>query len=190
MHAVSRRIACSGGIAVMLGAIVPAHAVAAPEQSSLLQKVAQMGERFRWEGNRLHLEASTGELRHRHGFSSAEIHELRAVLRRANDTSRASAPGMDEVVAAGRLLYLSHSDLTVGTAAALTAAAEVGPAALAAAWATFSAAFSGPLGFATAVLGGAYFADFAVKILQAVASGKGIGIYSQFGLPPLRVEVE
>ena len=190
MGTINRRLALSGSMAAVMGTMAVPRAVAGTDGCDLLDKVVRAGHRFHLSENGLRLEASAAELRSRYGFSTTQVRALRHVLQRANDQQTSRAGQDAGVVAAGRLLYLSHSDLTVGTAAALTAAAEVGPAALAAAWAVFSASFSGPLGIATAILGGAFFADFAVKIVQAVATGHGIGIYSSWGLPPLKVEVE
>lgn len=93
-----------------------------------------------------------------------------------------------------KLGHISNSDLTVGAAATLTAAAMDGPAALEAAFFAWGAVAGGPIGAAISgaagLLGATYFVDLATKITGAVAQGKGITWYSKWGFPPITAEIE
>ncbi|WP_282925794.1 hypothetical protein [Helcococcus kunzii] len=90
--------------------------------------------------------------------------------------------------------YLDHISLTTGTLASLGAAAYAGPGALAAAWTALSTAAAGPIGTIggaiSGILGTAFFADLALKIVGAIESGKGIAIYTLWAFPPVQVAIE
>lgn len=105
--------------------------------------------------------------------------------------------GQDEspiVSKAAARFYLSNYDLTSGVFAILGTAASVGPAALMAAWTGVSTALAGPLGtvagFSTAILGGVFFADLALKITGALVEGKGVAFYLDWGIPPVSTVIE
>lgn len=90
--------------------------------------------------------------------------------------------------------YLSNEQLKAGTFAVLASAADVGPAALMAAWTAISSALAGPLGtvagFSTAVLGSYFFADLALKITGAMVEGKGVAFYLDWRVPPVYTAIE
>ena len=140
----------------------------------------------------IEIKSTDAELQDKYGFSTTEIQRLHEVVEQNNSGKARTLPtGEGDFTAEdARILYLSNNALTAGVGMSLVAAAEVGPAALAAAWTAFTATFSGPIAIGTAILGGTFFADLAVKILGAVAENKGIAIYAKWGIPPLKAEIE
>ena len=161
-----------------------------PELQKDIEKVL---DKFYFDENdRLAISVSDEQLVREYGFSADSVEKLHAIFEGRYHSKvvssiefRAASVKSDE-----RLLYLDNEALTVGIGAALVAAAEVGPAALMAAWTAFSATFSGPIAVGSAVLGAAFFGKLAVKIVGAVAEGKGIAFYATWDLPPLRAEIE
>lgn len=126
-------------------------------------------------------------------FTVQQLDVLKTVL---SGTYQFSTPS---VVAAadeerGIRVYLSYEDLTIGVAAALTAAAQAGPEAIMAAWTYITTATGGPLGslagIAVSLLGAAFFADVALKVVGAVAEHKGVAFYIDWGMPPVSVKIE
>lgn len=159
---------------------------------AFLDKIVSVGEFFHFNSQGLlTVELSDSQLMAK-GFSTSEVSRTRAMLATSAQRSGSdiSDQGRPRGYAGKRIFYLSHSALVGGVASALYAASQVSPAALAAAWAAFTSTFSGPIGVGTAILGGAFFADLAVKIVGAVAQNKGIGFYAKWGVPPLETVIE
>lgn len=147
------------------------------------------------DGKTLSVDLSDQVLTSEYGFSNTQLEDFKAVLdgtyQSLNSIEYSSPVAETYAVRAG---YLSNNALTAGVFASLTAAAYVGPAALMAAWTLASTALAGPLGtvagLSTAVLGGAFFANLAMKITGAVAQGKGVAFYLTWGIPPVKPEIE
>lgn len=153
---------------------------------------------FDRDGN-LALKSSTDDLAKKYSLTDVEVSQLDALLNTANTSTGSvaqSSPTAPRAVAAGdrgdgaRILYLDNATLTAGAASMLFAAAQVSPAALMAAWAAFTATFGGPIAIGAAILGSAFFADLAVKIVGAGVEGRGIAFYADWGIPPLKAKIE
>lgn len=129
-------------------------------------------------------------------FTEQQLSDFKAIL---DGTYQSSAINYNlsenaPMTRAAKRFYLSNSDLQAGTFAVLATAAQAGPAALMAAWTSISTALAGPLGtiagLGTAILGGAFFADLALKITGALVQGKGVAFYLDWGIPPVTVAIE
>lgn len=147
----------------------------------------------------LNVSLSDDSLRNEHGFTETQLQDFKAILDGTyqSEVEQVTAGESDQVVAASsgyRAGYLSNFALKSGTFAALGAAAQVSPAALMAAWTGVSSLLAGPLGtvagISTAVLGGAFFADLALKITGAITQGKGVAFYLDWGIPPVKTAIE
>lgn len=143
----------------------------------------------------LKIDLSEEVLTDEYGFTEQQLVDLAAIL---NGTYQAPSVSADfyqnyPTTRAARF-YLSNADLQAGTFAVLATAAQAGPAALMAAWTSISTVLAGPLGtiagFTTAVLGGAFFADLALKITGALVQGKGVAFYLDWGIPPVKTAIE
>ncbi|MBW3083741.1 hypothetical protein [Bifidobacterium phasiani] len=159
---------------------------------NLLWKIVDAGEYFGFEGKRLTVALSEEQLKSDYGFSDAEYAFLvNNVLTPA--VSVQDTESYPTTFASCSGVYISYVDFTVGFAAALFAASSVSPAALAAAFTAVASAISGPVGAilagGVAVLGIGFFADLAVKIVGAVAQGKGVCLTLAWEFPPLKSEI-
>lgn len=211
MNYVDRRTVLTGVTASAFAVAFPATAMGAGGATATSRPAAgvdhivtRLATEFTFDGRRLGLKGGLDGIAKRFNLTSAERATVEAILQRANskenratssltqDPLGLKAPEVSSPTAGGgaRLLYLDYHALTAGVGAALYSAAQVGPAALMAAWTVFTAAMSGPIAVGAAILGGTFFADLGVKIIGAVAQQKGIAIYAQWGIPPLRSEIE
>ncbi|MFC5369852.1 hypothetical protein [Arcanobacterium bovis] len=163
---------------------------------ALAQKIANSSSAFKKSivaGGKYKIVVPDDVLVEKYGFTPSEVQLLHSFadgsVRSVNITER------NETATASRasLFHISNYDLKTGTFAFLATAAQGGPAAVAAVWPLVTS-IAGPLGtvagIATALLGGAFFADLALKVVGAINQGKGITFYSQWGIPPLYVEIE
>lgn len=169
------------------------HVELTPKNPELLKKISTVLDKFYYDGDTPKISLSNSELKNEYGFTNTEIENLNNILEGNYTEDPAYSPSNQGVVRSAdgnRLLYMDKEFLVAGAGTVLFAAAQAGPAALMAAWTAFTATFSGPIAIGTAVLGATWFADFAVKITGAVAQGKGVGIYSKWGVPPLEVRIE
>lgn len=206
----------------MVGVVLPATSANAAEVSSVgscivsddivvdaelqsnLDKITSVMPYFRFVdgGRRLDITLSREELQSRFGFTDAQYEFLSQQVLRPNAEAYAAedspvqgegASMMRRAVAGCSGVYMSYMDFTVGFAAALFAASQVSPAALAAAFTALSSAFGGPVGAAIAggisVLGIGFFADLGGKIIGAVAQRKGVCLTMQWGWPPVKSEI-
>lgn len=209
---INRRNLLTGAAATTLVTVLPAQASASlttveahsqrPVDRTALDLVVRLSDEFTFDGTALGLRTSLASLAEKYRLTETDTSLILGVLRRANseenkateslalDPNGRTSPTQATTSGGARLLYLDHHALTAGAGAALYAAAQAGPVALMAAWTAFTAAMSGPIAIGAAILGGTFFADLAVKIIGAVAQQKGIAIYAQWGIPPLRSEIE
>lgn len=150
---------------------------------------------FADDGKTVVLSLSDKELDEDYGFTQKQIDDFHAVLNGTYQGPEAteSIP-IPPMTRAETRLYISYYDLTTGIYTVLYTAALAGPAALAVAWTGLTTAGGGlagtAFGIATSILGIAFFADLASKIIVAVGSQKGIALYLETAIPPIRVEVE
>ena len=76
----------------------------------------------------------------------------------------------------------------------MATAAGSSPEALAAAWVGVSTMIGGPVGTivagGVALLGIGFFVNLAFKITGALAQGKGVALYLEWGFPPIVPEIE
>lgn len=152
---------------------------------------------FSDDQERLVINLSNEILVSEYDFTVQQLDVLSAVL---DGACQSSIPSVSSVAVAaadeerGIRVYLSYEDLTIGVAAALYAAAQVGPEAIMAAWTYLTTAAGGPLGslagIAVSLLGAAFFADVALKVVGAVAEHKGVAFYIDWGMPPVTVKIE
>ncbi|WP_165164563.1 hypothetical protein [Corynebacterium qintianiae] len=165
------------------------------EDIALACKIAQVGnEHFSQsdDGKALKVDLSDGELESVYGFNAQQVGDFRAIL----DGSFVPASARQESTALreGPRYYISNEALTAGTFVALATAAEAGPYALAAASTALGGVIGGPIGAAIsggiALLGVGFFIDLAAKIIGALAQGKGVALYPQWGFPPLESAIE
>lgn len=185
------------------GCIVSDDIVVDDELQSNLDKITLVMPYFRFTdgGRRLDITLSREELQNQFGFTDAQYEFLSqhvlnppaaAYVVEDRPMQREGVSTMRRAVAGCSGVYMSYMDLTAGFAAALFAASQVSPAALAAAFTAMSSAF-GPISAVVAggigVLGYAFFRDFAVKIIGAVAQRKGVCLTGQWSWPPLRAEI-
>ena len=161
--------------------------------AKFIEKVSQAGQEFKYvDETKIEVQSTDQELQDKYGFSENEVKKLHQVVDQNNSgqTKTLQTGEGDFTTEDARILYLSHDALVAGIGASLVAAAEVSPAALAAAWTAFTATFSGPIAIGTAVLGSMFFADLAMKLTGAVVQGKGVAFYTRWGIPPLKAEIE
>ena len=114
---------------------------------------------------------------------------LRAVVAESARGDK-SVFNQDYEARSGARFYISYDDLTAGVFAVLAA----GPEPLAAAWVGVSSMIGGPVGTVVsggvALLGIGFFVNLAGKILGAIAQGKGVALYLDWGFPPIVPEIE
>ncbi len=162
----------------------------------LAQKIANSSSAFKKSivaGGKFKIVVPDKVLIEKYGFTPSEIQLLHSFadgsVRSVNITQRNETATANRA----RLFHISNYDLKTGTFAFLATAAEGGPAAVAAVWPLVTS-IAGPLGtvagIATAVLGGSFFTNVALRVVGAIHQGKGITFYFQWGIPPLRVEIE
>lgn len=160
---------------------------------NLVEKVLDVSEHifFNENGTSLTTDLSDEDLSETYGFTSQQITDFHAILA---GTYQPPEPTKTMPSTRASRYYLSNADLSAGVFAVLGTAAAAGPAALMAAWTSISSALAGPLGtiagIAVSALGYAFFADLALKITGALAQGKGVAFYLDWGFPPVRAEIE
>ncbi len=141
--------------------------------------------------NALRTDLSDKELSAGYGFSDQQISDFHTIL-----DGTYQPPELSKTLPTTRAerFYLSNQDLTGGVFAVLGTAAAAGPAALMATWTSVSSALAGPLGtiagMAVSALGYAFFVDLAAKIVGAIAQGKGVAFYLDWGFPPVSAKIE
>ena len=159
----------------------------------LIEKVLDVSEHifFNENGTSLLTDLSDDDLSETYEFTNRQIADFHSIL---DGTYQPPDPTKTMPITRANRFYLSNSDLTAGVFAILGTAAAAGPAALMAAWTSISSALAGPLGtiagLAVSALGYAFFADLALKITGALAQGKGVAFYLEWGFPPVRAEIE
>lgn len=164
----------------------------------LIEKLLTVSNHITFSDNRKSLEIDLSDevLSEEYGFTAQQLVDFKSILDGTYqpakiDTKLYVSPFSSRSAAR---FYLSNADLKAGTFAVLAAAAQVGPAALMAAWTSISTALAGPLGtvagLSTAMLGGAFFADLALKITGALVQGKGVAFYLDWGIPPVTTAIE
>lgn len=162
------------------------------ELDGVVGKIVDAGGHFAFRNGKLVMDISKDELKKEYRFTEADYTFLEEKV--LNPKVAQSAQSDSNVKAYGARcaggVYMSYADLTAGFAAALFAASSVSPAALAAAFTAMSGAFTGPIGAivagGVAVLGIGFFADLAMKIVGAVAQGKGVCLQMTWSFPPLQ----
>lgn len=158
--------------------------------------------RFTEDGQQLDMTLSREDLQTQFGFTDDQYEFLsQKVLHPDIDAHATVGTGkqktgmatMRRAMAGCSGVYMSYVDLTAGFAAALFAASQVSPAALAAVFTALSSVFGGPVGAAAAagigLLGASFFADLGAKIVGAVAKRKGVCVTARWGWPPLQSEI-
>ncbi|MEH7229254.1 hypothetical protein V7069_12475 [Bacillus safensis] len=153
---------------------------------------------FKKDQKTLSVDLSDDVLMKEYDFTKTQLKDFKAILDGTYNysASKESILKSNQVAKTSsyRAGYLSNTALKSGTFAVLTVAAQSGPAALMAAWTAVSSALAGPLGtvagISTAVLGGAFFADLALKITGAMTQGKGVAFYLDWGIPPVKTVIE
>ena len=169
------------------------------EQQATLDKIVSVGEYYRFNGETLSIDLTREQLENNFGFTQADYEFLQhQVLDVANGkTGMAQRSSADLLY--GRMAakcngaYLSYYDLTTGFAVSVAAAAQAGPDALAAALTAISGMLRGPVGAAlgagVSVIGIAFFASTAVKIIGAIAQHKGVCFTGSWDFPFVRADI-
>ncbi|MGJ9494804.1 hypothetical protein ACRQEF_06340 [Actinotignum sp. GS-2025a] len=166
------------------------------EAANFAMKIAEAGSAFVSSiiqpGN-FKIVVTDDELVSRYGFTPGEVGLLHNFMVGTPPTIRIVERSTTAISTRGKFFHISNTDLKAGTFAFLVTAAESGPAAVAAVWPILTS-LAGPLGTIagaiTGLLGGAFFADLAVKITGAIAQGKGISFYSKWSWNPIEVRIE
>lgn len=159
----------------------------------LVEKVLEVSDHlfFNEEGTALVTDLSNEDLSEVYGFTDQQIIDFHAIL---SGTYQPPEPIKSVPTPRATRFYLSNDELTGGALAVLGTAAAAGPAALMAAWTSVSSLLAGPLGtiagMAVSALGYAFFVDLAAKIVGALAQGKGVAFYLDWGFPPVSVKIE
>lgn len=165
--------------------------------AEFIERVNSLGGHLYFENDsaKLGLDLADSDLQTNYGFNDSDVRQLRKII---EETARADESVLSQetvpVDDSGNRFYISNFDLMSGTFAILATAAASSPEALAAAWVGVSSMIGGPVGTIIAggvsLLGLGFFADLALKITGAIAQGKGIALYTKWGFPPLRAEIE
>lgn len=167
---------------------------------NLATKIANIGSYISFEDDseNLQISLSDQELKEHFNFDSLEIEQLHMILNGEYDTTIYNSETNNSVTTfstqkSGKRLYLSNHTLTAGAASALLIAAQTSPAALKASFVALSTSV-GPIGTLVAAgaagFGASFFADLALKITGAVAQGKGVAFYFDWGWPPVSSAIE
>ena len=102
------------------------------EQQDTLNKIVSVGTHFKYVDNQLIITLNESELKNTYGFSESQYTFLQDTVlgaTHADNTSFARVPASPSgAMAKCDGWYISHSDLTVGIATAVTVAAGIGPA--------------------------------------------------------------
>ncbi|WP_347301460.1 hypothetical protein [Dolosigranulum savutiense] len=168
--------------------------------SNLVEKVAKVGSYIYFKDNSVDLDISLSdqELMNNFGFSEQETRELRKVLSSTYQVSADNSRVKNQTTTfstrqSGKRVYLSNDALTAGVASSLLVAAQTSPAALKAAFIALGSSV-GPVGAVVAAgaagFGAAFFADLAMKITGAIAQGRGVAFYFDWGWPPVDPVIE
>lgn len=166
-----------------------------PPSPEFIQRVISLGEnlQFKDDTGALSVHLTDADLRTRFGFSDNDVNHLRAIVA---ESARADKDVYehDYIVRSGARFYISNQDLTAGVFSVLATAAGSSPEALAAAWVGVSTMIGGPVGTivagGVALLGIGFFVNLAFKITGALAQGKGVALYLEWGFPPIVPEIE
>ncbi|MTI96001.1 MAG: hypothetical protein FH749_11045 [Firmicutes bacterium] len=157
-----------------------------------LEKVVSVGAFFELDSatNNLSITLTEYELVNEYEFTQDEYDRL------MTDVVGTSSPMNPDLVqpnlhVSGGALYISHTDLIVGSAAVLVTAAQAGPVALSAALTALASVVGGPvgtiLGVIVSVAALPSLTELAGRIIFAVATGQGIYIKPVLWYPPLEM---
>lgn len=144
---------------------------------------------FSDDGKRLETSLDDAQLASNYGFTADELVDYHAIL---NGTYSPKVP-VEGTSFRSTSIYLTSDQLTTGTLAVLGTAAAVGPEALAAAVTSVSFALgpvAGAISGGIALLGAAFFADLAIKIVTAINTNRGVRLTLVAGFPPIDSRVE
>lgn len=167
----------------------------APPSGEFIQRVISLGDhlQFKDESGALSVNLTDSDLRARFGFNDNDVKYLRAVVVESARADK-SIYNHDYAARSGARFYISNADLSAGVFAVLATAAASSPEALAAAWVGVSSMIGGPVGTVAAagvaLLGIGFFINLAAKITGALAHGKGVALYADWGFPPIVPEIE
>ncbi|KAA8720372.1 hypothetical protein [Corynebacterium spheniscorum] len=168
-----------------------------PQQRESLDKVVAVRDHFyAGENGRLAIDLSDEELKSEYGFTDEELEMLHRDtlgidIEKTDEEVRAAVQGLkqERVYRNGTAVCFIHDDLVVGVGVALVAAAEAGPAAIAAAISTVSTLIGGPvagvLGTTLSLAGFTSLAGMGLYITSAVATGRGVEIGVKADYPPV-----
>lgn len=159
-----------------------------PEKQAFLDHVAGASKTFVDHNGKIATTASDQKLASEYGFTQQEILLLhRSVLGKPSHTGasqHATFASRD-----GSAVCFSHDDLLVGAGAAIVAASEAGPVAIAAALEAAATAFGGPVGTAIgavlAVASAPSLIEIGGRAVTAVATNRGLKIGIHADYPPV-----
>ena len=194
--AVGVALGVAGVGSAAVGAELPkvAKGASSPSSPEFIRRVISLGDnlRFKDDTGALSVQLTDDDLRTRFGFGDDDVKHLRAVVAESARGDK-SVLNQDYEARSGARFYISYDDLTAGVFAVLATAAA-GPEPLAAAWVGVSSMIGGPVGTVVsggvALLGLGFFVNLAGKILGAIAQGKGVALYLDWGFPPIVPEIE
>lgn len=168
--------------------------------SLLIEKILLVGEhiRFSQKNGFLETDLTDSELKTLYDFTEKQIEDFHKILNGTYNlpkvTYRTYSNASTQSNKSGYRFYISNYDLRFGVFSTLLVAAQTSPAALAAAFTAVSSMITGPVGGVivgvVSLFGIGFFADLALKIVQAVALNKGLAIYTRFGWPPIEFVIE
>jgi plasmid pSH1452, rep len=195
--AVGVALGVAGVGSAAVGAELPkvAKGASSPSSPEFIRRVISLGDnlRFKDDTGALSVQLTDHDLRARFGFGDDDVKHLRAVVAESARGDK-SVFNQDYEARSGARFYISYDDLTAGVFAVLATAAAAGPEPLAAAWVGVSSMIGGPVGTVVsggvALLGIGFFVNLAGKILGAIAQGKGVALYLDWGFPPIVPEIE
>ncbi|MDL0403216.1 hypothetical protein QQO25_09620 [Corynebacterium lehmanniae] len=171
-----------------------------PEDVQFVKNVSKAGPTFVDEEGKIATTASDRELSDNYGFSDQDLERLHeSVLGKpmnlsssSNDapiSSSSSTTPVEYAYRDGSSVCFTHNDLLVGAGAAIVAAADAGPVALAAALEAAATAFGGPvgtaIGFVLAAASAPSLVELGGRAVTAVATNRGLKIGVQADYPPV-----
>lgn len=171
-----------------------------PEDVQFVKNVSKAGPTFVDEEGKIATTASDRELSDNYGFSDQDLERLHeSVLGKpmnlsssSNDapiSSSSSTTPVEYAYRDGSSVCFTHNDLLVGAGAAIVAAADAGPVALAAALEAAATAFGGPvgtaIGFVLAAVSAPSLVELGGRAVTAVATNRDLKIGVQADYPPV-----
>lgn len=167
----------------------PAPRQLSSEDRAFLKHVGNASKTFVDRDGKIATTASDQTLASKYGFTSHDISRLHSSV--LGKSSRLSKARQQTTYATreGSSVCFSHDDLLVGAGAAIVAASDAGPVAIAAALEAAASVFGGPVGAGIGLVLGAASAPSLIEIggraATAAATNRGLKIGVHLDYPPV-----